>query len=56
MTEDHDYDVDTNVEITKPSEAIYLFNRALDYAGCENVEQNYPNVLRRLREKAVFQL
>lgn len=56
MTDDNDYDVDENLQTVKPSEAIEIFNRALDWAGCENVAQDDLNVLRRLREKAVFQL
>ncbi|XP_053960009.1 jerky protein homolog-like [Anastrepha ludens] len=40
----------------KPNEAVEIFNRALDWAQCEIVEQNDLNVLRRLREKALLQV
>lgn len=56
VSDDDAYDVHENLQTVKPSEAIEIFNRALDWAGCENVSQDDLNVLRRLREKAVFQL
>lgn len=56
VSDDDAYDVHENLQTVKPSEAIEIFNRGLDWAGCENVSQDDLNVLRRLREKAVFQL
>ncbi|XP_017481059.1 PREDICTED: jerky protein homolog-like [Rhagoletis zephyria] len=56
VSDDDAYDVHENLQTVKPSEAIEIFNRALDWAGCENVSQDDLNVLRRLMEKAVFQL
>ena len=38
------------------SDAIDIFNKALEWAGDEGVDQSDVNVLRRLREKTVFQL
>ncbi|XP_036346760.1 tigger transposable element-derived protein 2-like [Rhagoletis pomonella] len=56
VSDDDAYDVHENLQTVKPSEAIEIFNRALDWAGCENVSQDDLNLLRRLRVKAVFQL
>lgn len=56
VLDDEENDLDTNVQTIKPSEAVEILNRALDWAQCENVEQNDLNVLRRLREKALFQV
>lgn len=58
MTDDDDNDLDmsTNVQTIKPNEAVEIFNRALDWAQCENVEQNDLKVLRLLREKALLQV
>ena len=42
MTDDNDNDLDisTNVQTRKPKEAVEIFNSALDWTQCENVEQN----------------
>ncbi|XP_053960593.1 tigger transposable element-derived protein 1-like [Anastrepha ludens] len=36
--DDNDLDTSTNVQTIKPDEAVEIFNRALDWAQCENVE------------------
>lgn len=38
----------------EPSEAIDIFNKALEWAEDENISPNDISVLKRLREKAVF--
>ncbi|XP_037959124.1 jerky protein homolog-like [Teleopsis dalmanni] len=39
-----------------PSEAVEIFNKAIQWASHEGVDQKDMNVLRRLRENAVFQV
>lgn len=56
MTDNDDCDVHKNVQSINSSEAIEIFNRALDWAGFENNEQNDLKVLKRLRENVLFQL
>ncbi|XP_039955883.1 uncharacterized protein LOC120771765 isoform X2 [Bactrocera tryoni] len=48
----------TEIPIKKiaASEAVEIFNKALQWAGDAMVDQSDMSVLRRLREKAVFQL
>ncbi|XP_050325952.1 uncharacterized protein LOC126756729 [Bactrocera neohumeralis] len=43
-------------EKIKRTEAVEIFNKAIRWAGHEDVDANDVNVLRRLREKAVLQL
>ncbi|XP_039969779.1 uncharacterized protein LOC126764925 [Bactrocera neohumeralis] len=43
-------------EKIKRTEAVEIFNKAIRWAGHEDVDPNVVNVLRRLREKAVLQL
>ncbi|XP_039968733.1 jerky protein homolog-like [Bactrocera tryoni] len=43
-------------EKIKRTEAVEIFNKAIRWAGHEDVDPNDINVLRRLREKAVLQL
>lgn len=51
---DDDYISEAREKI-KPSEAIQIFNKAVQWASHEGVDQRDMNVLKRLREKAVIQ-
>lgn len=55
-SDDDDCIADDPVKKIPASEAIEIFNKALQWAGDEMVDQSDMSVLRRLREKAVFQL
>ncbi|XP_037827591.1 jerky protein homolog-like isoform X2 [Lucilia sericata] len=54
--ESDDDDCTDPVKKVAASEAIEIFNKALQWAGDATVDQSDMSVLRRLREKAIFQL
>ncbi|XP_054746163.1 uncharacterized protein LOC129250572 [Anastrepha obliqua] len=53
--ESDDHSVSEQLDKIKPTEAVDIFNKALIWAGHEDVDQNDMSVLRRLREKAGIQ-
>lgn len=55
-SDDDDCIADNPVKKITASEAIEIIDKALQWAGEAMVDQSDMNTLRRLREKAVFQL